>query len=41
MNADEEKLYTKIIALDEIYNFIVESFLELRMFRVLNIVVSA
>jgi hypothetical protein len=27
MNSDEDKLYIKIVALDEIYNFIVEKFL--------------
>jgi hypothetical protein len=27
MNSDEDKLYIKIIALDEIYNFAVEKFM--------------
>ena len=26
MNSDENKLYIKIVALDEIYNFVVEKF---------------
>jgi hypothetical protein len=35
MNSDENKLYIKIIALNEIYNFVVEVF-ELKLFRVLK-----
>jgi hypothetical protein len=30
---DEDKIYMKIVALDEIYNFIVLSFFHLRMLR--------
>jgi hypothetical protein len=40
MNSNEDKLYIKIIAPDEIYNFIVESF-KLKLFRSQNIVISA
>jgi hypothetical protein len=29
MNSEEDKLYIKIVALDEIYNFVVEKFLNL------------
>jgi hypothetical protein len=41
MNADEEKFYIKIIALDEIYNFIFESFLNWDCLGSQSIVVSA
>jgi len=27
MNSDEDKLYIKIVALDEIYNFVVKKFM--------------
>ena len=34
MNYDEDIFYIKIVALDEIYNFVVEFFFELKLFRV-------
>jgi hypothetical protein len=41
MNSDENKFYIKIVALDEIYNFVV-NFFYLKLFRApQNIVVSA
>jgi hypothetical protein len=36
MRSNEDKLYIKIIALDVIYNFVVEFFLKLKLFRVLK-----
>jgi hypothetical protein len=41
MNSDEDKLCIKIIALDGIYNFIVEKFLIWNCLGSQNIVVSA
>ena len=41
MNLGEDKLYIKIIALDEIYNFVVENFLNWKSLGSQNIVVSA
>ena len=41
MNSDEDKLYIKIVALDEIYNFVVEKFLNWNCLVSQNIVVSA
>ena len=40
MNSDEDKLYIKIVALDGIYNFIVEKFLNWNYLGSQNIVVS-
>ena len=39
-SSDEDKLYIKIVALNRIYNFVVEFFFELKLFRVQNTVVS-
>ena len=36
MNSNEDKLYIKIEALDVIYDFVVEFFFELKLFRVLK-----
>jgi hypothetical protein len=41
MNSDEDKLYIKIIALGEIYNFVVEKFSNWNCLGSQNIVVSA
>jgi hypothetical protein len=41
MNLDEDKLYIKLVALDEIYNFVVEKFLNSKCLGSQNIVVSA
>ena len=41
MNSDEDKLYIKIVALDEIYNFVVEKFLNWNYLGSQNIIVSA
>ena len=41
MNSDEDKLYIKIIALDEIYNFVVEKFLNWNCLGSQNIIESA
>ena len=41
MNSDEDKLYNQIVALDEIYNFVVEKFLNWNCLGSQNIVVSA
>ena len=34
MNLNEDKLYNKMVALDLIYNFVVEVFFEIKLFRV-------
>ena len=34
MNSNEDKLYIKIVSLDAVYNFTVEFFFELKLFRV-------
>jgi hypothetical protein len=39
MNSDENKLYIKIIALDKIYNFVIEKFLNWNYLGSQNIVV--
>ena len=41
MNLDDDKLYIKIIALDEIYNFVVETFFIWNCLGSQNTVVSA
>jgi len=41
MNSDEDKLYIKIVALHEIYNFVVEKFLNWNYLGSQNIIVSA
>jgi hypothetical protein len=41
MNLDEDKLYIKIVALNEIYNFVVEKFLNWNYLGSQNIIVSA
>ena len=40
MNSNEDKLYIKIVALDEIYNFVVEIFLIWNCLGSQNIVLS-
>ena len=41
MNSDEDKLYMKIVALDEMYNFVVEKFFIWNCLGSQNIIVSA
>jgi hypothetical protein len=42
MNSNKDKFYIKIVALDLVYNFLVEMFyLNLKLFRVQNIIVSS
>jgi hypothetical protein len=41
MNSDEDKHYTKIIALDGIYNFVVEKFLNWNSLGSQNIFISS
>jgi len=40
MNSDEDKRYIKIIALDEIYNFVVEKFINWTIYGPKNIILS-
>ena len=41
MNSDEDKLYVKTVALDGIYNFVVEKFLNRNCLGSQNIIVSS
>jgi len=38
MNSNEDKLYTKVIVLSIIYNFVVEIFFYLKSFSVINLI---